>query len=160
MRTRSGSLYSNNGGEAAVGQKRKRTAAPMGPSAVAGECAGGARRKRLAGGPDYLDVLPDDLVLSILSKLAASASAPSNLLSVHLTYVSLAAAPPHRSASLAHEARNPSCFFGLQALPLPVSPRALQYLRCVGEWDCLAVYGNIEAGGVMGIKLLATRIGH
>jgi len=85
MRTRSGSLYSNNGGEAAVGQKRKRTAAPMGPSAVAGECAGGARRKRLAGGPDYLDVLPDDLVLSILSKLAASASAPSDLLSVHLT---------------------------------------------------------------------------
>ena len=118
MRTRSGSLYSNNGGEAAVGQKRKRTASPMGQSAVAGECAGGARRKRLAGGPDYLDVLPDDLVLSILSKLAASASAPSDLLSVHLTYVSLA---PHQSASLAHEARNPSCFFGLQAPPSPLA---------------------------------------
>ncbi|KAG2602985.1 F-box protein At1g67340-like [Panicum virgatum] len=57
----------------------------MGQSAVAGECAGGGQRKRLAGGPDYLDVLPDDLVLSILSKLAASASAPSDLLSVHLT---------------------------------------------------------------------------
>ncbi|KAG2602997.1 hypothetical protein PVAP13_5KG740001 [Panicum virgatum] len=85
MRTRSGSLYSNNGGEAAVGQKRKRTASPMGQSAVAGECAGGGRRKRLARGPDYLDVLPDDLVLSILSKLAASASAPSDLVSVHLT---------------------------------------------------------------------------
>ncbi|PAN26798.1 hypothetical protein PAHAL_5G039200 [Panicum hallii] len=85
MRTRSGSLYSNNGGEVSVGQKRKRTASPMGHSAVAGECAGGGRRKRLAGGPDYLDVLPDDLVLSILSKLAASASAPSDLLSVHLT---------------------------------------------------------------------------
>ncbi|OEL36796.1 F-box protein [Dichanthelium oligosanthes] len=81
MRTRSGSLYSNNGGEVtAVGQKRKRSAASLGQSAVAGE-----RRKRLAGGPDYLDVLPDDLVLSILSKLAASASAPSDLLSVHLT---------------------------------------------------------------------------
>ncbi|RLN22863.1 F-box protein [Panicum miliaceum] len=85
MRTRSGSLYSNNGGEVAVGQKRMRTAPPMGQSAVAGECAGGGRRKRLVGGPDYLDVLPDDLVLSILSKLAASASAPSDLLSVHLT---------------------------------------------------------------------------
>ncbi|KAJ1286863.1 hypothetical protein BS78_03G384700 [Paspalum vaginatum] len=78
MRTRSGSLYSK-AGEVDVGQKRKR-------SAAAGECAGGGRRrKRLAGGPDYLDALPDDLVLSILSKLAASASAPSDLLSVHLT---------------------------------------------------------------------------
>ncbi|KAL6613912.1 hypothetical protein ACP70R_036182 [Stipagrostis hirtigluma subsp. patula] len=85
MRTRSGSLYAC--GEemfaAAVGQKRKRSA--MGQPAVAGECAGGGRRKRLAGGPDYLDNLPDDLVLSILAKLAASASAPSDLLSVHLT---------------------------------------------------------------------------
>ena len=72
-----------------MGQKRKRTASPMGQSAFAGECAGGARSKRLAGGPDYLDALPDDLVLSILSKLAASALAPSDLLSVHLTYVSL-----------------------------------------------------------------------
>ncbi|TKW18539.1 hypothetical protein SEVIR_5G437600v4 [Setaria viridis] len=85
MRTRSGSLYSNNGGEVAVGQKRKRSAPMLGQSAVAGECAGQGRRKRLAGGPDYLDELPDDLVLSILSKLAASASAPSDLLSVHLT---------------------------------------------------------------------------
>ncbi|CAO2181899.1 unnamed protein product [Urochloa humidicola] len=85
MRTRSGSLYTNNGGEVAVGQKRKRPASPAGQPAFAGECAGGGRRKRLAGGPDYLDVLPDDLVLSILSKLAASASAPSDLLSVHLT---------------------------------------------------------------------------
>jgi hypothetical protein len=83
MRTRSGSRYSN-GGEvvALVGQKRKRSAL-----AVAGECACGGRRKRLAGGPDYLDALPDDLVLSILTKLAASSSAPSDLLSVHLTYV-------------------------------------------------------------------------
>ncbi|NP_001347143.1 F-box protein [Zea mays] len=81
MRTRSGSRYSN-GGEvvALVGQKRKRS-----PSAVAGECDCGGRRKRPAGEPDYLDALPDDLVLSILSKLAAASSAPSDLLSVHLT---------------------------------------------------------------------------
>ncbi|KAF8648607.1 hypothetical protein HU200_064651 [Digitaria exilis] len=88
MRTRSGSLYCNNGVEiVVVGQKRKRATSPaLWQSAVAaGECAAGGRRKRLAGGPDYLDVLPDDLVLSILSKLAASASAPSDLLSVHLT---------------------------------------------------------------------------
>ncbi|CAL4972414.1 unnamed protein product [Urochloa decumbens] len=85
MRTRSGSLYCNGGEVAVVGQKRKRSASPVGQSAVAGECLSGGRRKRLAGGPDYLDVLTDDLVLSILSKLAASASAPSDLLSVHLT---------------------------------------------------------------------------
>ncbi|WVZ67623.1 hypothetical protein U9M48_016675 [Paspalum notatum var. saurae] len=82
MRTRSGSRYSKAGEVAAVGQKRKRSSA----SAVAGECGGvGGRRKRLAGGPDYLEALPDDLVLFILSKLAASASSPSDLLSVHLT---------------------------------------------------------------------------
>ncbi|XP_066310577.1 F-box protein At1g67340-like [Miscanthus floridulus] len=81
MRTRSGSRYSNGGEVAAlVGQKRKKSA-----SAVAGECACDGRRKRLAGGPDYLDALPDDLVLSILTKLAAASSAPSDLLSVHLT---------------------------------------------------------------------------
>lgn len=79
MRTRSGSLYLGRREQAApvAGQKRKR------PSA-AGELAGG-RLKRLAGGPDYLDRIPDDLVLSILLKLAASASSPSDLLSVHLT---------------------------------------------------------------------------
>lgn len=86
MRTRSGSLYSKGSEAAAVGHKRKRSAwSSSGQSAVAGECAGGGRRKRLAGGPDYMDALPDDLVLFILSKLAATASAPSDLLSVHLT---------------------------------------------------------------------------
>uniref|UniRef100_A0A0E0JSX7 MYND-type domain-containing protein n=1 Tax=Oryza punctata TaxID=4537 RepID=A0A0E0JSX7_ORYPU len=84
MRTRSGSLYRSGGGETAmVGQKRKRSSLPQ--YATAGDCCGGGRRKRLAGGPDYLDELPDDLVLAVLSKLAASASSPSDLLSVHLT---------------------------------------------------------------------------
>ncbi|XP_044946576.1 F-box protein At1g67340-like [Hordeum vulgare subsp. vulgare] len=36
-------------------------------------------------GPDYLDGIPDDLVLSIFSKLAASGTSPSDLLSVYLT---------------------------------------------------------------------------
>lgn len=70
-----------------VGQKRKRSSLPP-QYATAGDCCGGGggRRKRLAGGgPDYLDELPDDLVLAVLSKLAASASSPSDLLSVHLT---------------------------------------------------------------------------
>ena len=106
MRTRSGSRYSNGGEVAAlVGQKRKRSA-----SAVAGECACDGRRKRLAGGPDYLDALPDDLVLSILTKLAAASSAPSDLLSVHLTYV--------RSHILCF-VFNSSCFVGRRTLPLP-----------------------------------------
>uniref|UniRef100_A0A453GCH5 F-box domain-containing protein n=1 Tax=Aegilops tauschii subsp. strangulata TaxID=200361 RepID=A0A453GCH5_AEGTS len=61
-----------------AGQKRKRS------PAAAGEVCGG-RRKRQASGPDYLDGIPDDLVLSIFSKLAASANSPSDLLSVHLT---------------------------------------------------------------------------
>uniref|UniRef100_A0A0E0N6X5 MYND-type domain-containing protein n=1 Tax=Oryza rufipogon TaxID=4529 RepID=A0A0E0N6X5_ORYRU len=90
MRTRSGSLYRRGGGggeTAMVGQKRKRSSLPP-QYATAGDCCGGGggRRKRLAGGgPDYLDELPDDLVLAVLSKLAASASSPSDLLSVHLT---------------------------------------------------------------------------
>ena len=98
-----------------MGQKRKRSSA----SAVAGECGGvGGRRKRLAGGPDYLEALPDDLVLFILSKLAASASSPSDLLSVHLTYVR----PPclHQSPSPVEFP-----FLGLQTpLPLLSSPSA------------------------------------
>ncbi|KAE8774483.1 F-box protein [Hordeum vulgare] len=36
-------------------------------------------------GPNYLDGIPDDLVLSIFSKLAASGTSPSDLLSVYLT---------------------------------------------------------------------------
>ncbi|KAI5002821.1 hypothetical protein ZWY2020_027471 [Hordeum vulgare] len=76
MRTRSGSLYPCDPAAPVAGQKRKRS-----PSAAADDGC----RKRLAGGPDYLDGIPDDLVLSIFSKLAASASSPSDLLSVHLT---------------------------------------------------------------------------
>ncbi|KAF8762407.1 hypothetical protein HU200_009366 [Digitaria exilis] len=119
MRTRSGSLYCNNGGEVAVvGQKRKRATSPaFGQSAVAaGECAAGGRRKRLAGGPDYLDVLPDDLVLSILSKLAASASAPSDLLSVHLTYVPAPLASPSsiRLSPLRKHLRRGLVFMGIK----------------------------------------------
>ena len=71
---------------------------------------GGGRRKRLTGGLDYLDALPDDLVLSILTKLAASSSAPSDLLSVHLTYV----CPGILSFVI-----NSSCFIGRRTLPLP-----------------------------------------
>lgn len=121
MRTRSGSLYSTGESAAAVvGHKRKRSASPSwsGQSAVAGECSGGGRRKRLAGGPDYLDELPDDLVLSILARVAASASAPSDLLSVHLTYVAASIHSFNQSAAYS------SCANGLQTkrlFPLPVS---------------------------------------
>jgi hypothetical protein len=88
MRTRSGSLYLGGGREHApvAGQKRKRSPA----AATAGECCV-LRVKRQAGGPDFLDGIPDDLVLTILSKVADTASSPADLLSVHLTY---AAAPP------------------------------------------------------------------
>jgi hypothetical protein len=85
MRTRSGSLYLGGREQAypVAGHKRKRS-----PAAGAGECYT-RPLKRQAGGPDYLDGIPDDIVLSIFSKLAASASSPSDLLSVHLTYALL-----------------------------------------------------------------------
>jgi hypothetical protein len=135
MRTRSGSLYSSAGVEAAVGQKRKRSAAWSGQPAVAAEfCSGGGRRKRLARGPDFLDVLPDDLVLSILSKVAASASAPSDLLSVHLTYVvAFILLPPWFIITVINPilsvcpAIPSSCFNGLQTNAS--SPRTLAVMR-------------------------------
>ncbi|KAL5220576.1 hypothetical protein ABZP36_025289 [Zizania latifolia] len=82
MRTRRGSLCRSGGAVAVVGQKRKRS---LGQPAAGDCCSGGGRRKRLAGGPDYLGELPDDLVLVVLSKLAASASSPSDFFNVRLT---------------------------------------------------------------------------
>lgn len=38
--------------------------------------------------PDFFDGLPDDLVVSILCKLSASATSPSDLISVLVTYYS------------------------------------------------------------------------
>lgn len=99
-----------------MGQKRKRAA-----SAVAGECACCERRKRPADGPDYLDALPDDLVLSILTKVAADSSAPADLLSVHLTYVC-----PGTTRFFI----NSSCSIGWRTLPLP--PR-----RVGGEFEAV-----------------------
>ncbi|KAF6983159.1 hypothetical protein CFC21_001425 [Triticum aestivum] len=78
MRTRSGSLYTCDQAAPVAGQKRKRS-----PAAAGEGC--GLLRKRQAAGPDFLDAIPDDLVLSIFSRLAASANSPSDLLSVHLT---------------------------------------------------------------------------
>jgi hypothetical protein len=117
MRTRSGSLYRSGGGggeTAMVGQKRKRSSLPP-QYATAGDCCGGGgRRKRLAGGgPDYLDELPDDLVLAVLSKLAASASSPSDLLSVHLTYARRLLV----SIDFAFARKTPSSSFELQTSP-------------------------------------------
>jgi hypothetical protein len=126
MRTRSGSRYSNGGGEdALVGQKRKRVA-----SAVAGECACCDRRKRPAGGPDYLDALPDDLVLSILTKVAADSSAPADLLSVHLTYVCC----PGTTRFFI----NSSCPIGWRTLPSPSMSRGGRVR------SSFAVYGNVR----------------
>lgn len=45
----------------------------------------GRRRRILAEGPNLFDKLPDDLVLCVLSKLSATASCPSDFISVLLT---------------------------------------------------------------------------
>lgn len=37
--------------------------------------------------PDLFDGLPDDLIISILSKISGSAASPSNFVSVKMTYV-------------------------------------------------------------------------
>ncbi|XP_062229972.1 F-box protein At1g67340-like [Phragmites australis] len=138
MRTRRGSLYSSGGEVAAVaGQKRKRQS--LGQSAVAGECSGGGRRKRLAGGPDYLDELPDDLVLSILSKLAASASAPSDLLSVHLTCKRLNGLGRH---DMVFAKASPASMAVKAAV---WSEPAQRFLKCCAD------AGNLEACYILGM---------
>lgn len=43
----------------------------------------------IAGNVDLFDALPDDLVISILSKLSSSASCPSDFINVLITYVHL-----------------------------------------------------------------------
>uniref|UniRef100_A0ACD5XDD7 Uncharacterized protein n=1 Tax=Avena sativa TaxID=4498 RepID=A0ACD5XDD7_AVESA len=87
MKTRSGSVYVAGRDEQApvAGQKRKRSpAASPGAAGDDDECYAGLL-KRQAVGPDYLDGIPDDIVLSIFSKLAETASSPADLLAVHLT---------------------------------------------------------------------------
>lgn len=75
-----------------VVKRRRRDCVP------GGEDAALFRRERRAGGfvggcgRDFFDGLPDDLVLSVLCKVAASASAPPDLVNVVLTYGS----PPFR----------------------------------------------------------------
>lgn len=51
------------------------------------------KRRRLspgiAGKRDFFDVLPDDLVISILSKLSSTAACPSDFANVLIVYVDL-----------------------------------------------------------------------
>nr|GMD41281.1 F-box protein At1g67340-like [Ipomoea batatas] len=71
MRTRSGFCYTNR-------EKRSKE-----------NCAAGERRKRSklnnVGKSDLFDSLPDDIVLSILSKLSSGAECPADFISVLLT---------------------------------------------------------------------------
>ncbi|KAI6686693.1 hypothetical protein NL676_032606 [Syzygium grande] len=82
MRTRRGAWYSPPDACSEEGAAAKR------PRDVAGDQAGCCRRRqRLSsgGGCDAFDALPDDLLICILSKLSASASSPSDLISASLT---------------------------------------------------------------------------
>jgi hypothetical protein len=86
MKTRRGACYSYHAaaadGPEAHRRKRRRTAAaegsPAAPGAPAG-CGGGLG--------DIFDELPDDLVVSILRDVAASAGSPADLAGAMLTYV-------------------------------------------------------------------------
>ncbi|OWM89764.1 F-box protein At1g67340-like [Punica granatum] len=81
MRTRKGLCYPMVGaiGAGCSGLKRKRAAADSAPAIA------GSRRRLPVDNPDMFDSLPDDLVLTILSKLCATASCPSDFTSVLLT---------------------------------------------------------------------------
>jgi hypothetical protein len=67
MRTRRGACYSCPAGEAQHRRKRRRTTAPG----------------------DMFEQLPDDLVVSILADVAASAGSPADHAGAMLTYVVL-----------------------------------------------------------------------
>jgi len=89
MRTRRGASYSCHA-EAADGpdaprRKRRRTAAAEGSPPAAG-CRGGG-----GGLGGMFEELPDDLVVSILRDVAASAGSPADLAGAMLTYVPLPA---------------------------------------------------------------------
>lgn len=51
-----------------------------------GEGGSGGKRPRAAENGDFFDGLPDELVISILSKLSASAERPSDLIAVLAAY--------------------------------------------------------------------------
>ena len=83
MRTRRGACYSCHAaagdGPEAHRRKRRRTAAAEGSPPPA------------AGGCGMFEELPDDLVVSILRDVAASAGSPADLAGAMLTYVPLPA---------------------------------------------------------------------
>jgi hypothetical protein len=90
MKTRRGACYSCHAAAAATApgegpeaqrRKRRRTAAAEGSPAAAG--TPGVRPV----GRDMFEELPDDLVVSILRDVAASASSPADLAGAMLTYV-------------------------------------------------------------------------
>ncbi|XP_073000559.1 F-box protein At1g67340-like [Typha latifolia] len=88
MQTRRGSRYPNSIEE---GKRRtKRRSSQLGQEHEPRIPESG-RRKRLRSSreaspaPDFFDGLPDDLVLSILSRLSSSAASPSDLISILLT---------------------------------------------------------------------------
>jgi hypothetical protein len=74
MRTRRGACYSCHAEEAR--RRKRRRSAAEGPSPAG--CAG-----------DMLEELPDDLVVSILAYVAATAGSPADLAGAMLTYVLL-----------------------------------------------------------------------
>lgn len=83
----SGNNFANTRAAPVMKEKRRRDRV-----GIVREQTSGRKKTKLvvnAGDCDFLDVLPDDLVLSILSKLSSSATCPSDFTNVLLTYASL-----------------------------------------------------------------------
>lgn len=88
MRTRRGSFYQTGEGvRSEMGAATLRRRRWRRRREEEEEETGFSRCKRRRRGIDLFDALPDDIVLSILSKLSASARRPSDFISVLLTYV-------------------------------------------------------------------------
>ncbi|KAI6692180.1 hypothetical protein NL676_019890 [Syzygium grande] len=103
MRTRRGMCYpeselcsqkkrSATAKATSVVKRRRRDSIPCGGGGGEDMASFGRKRRRPSpraggggGGRDFFDGLPDDLVLSVLGKVAASASSPPDLISVLLT---------------------------------------------------------------------------
>lgn len=129
MKTRRGACYSchaaapapGEGPEAVHRRKRHRTAAEGSPAAA------GAPGVRLAG--DMFEELPDDLVVSILRDVAASAGSPADLAGAMLTYVLFL-----------------YCIVHIVRCPVRLREPRSRWLIGVLTWMCLRCAGARDSG--------------
>lgn len=94
MRTRRGLSFPgmDMSVEKRVVKRRKSYPAASAGGGGGGERSTGRKRPRVStddvGKVDYFDSLPDDIVLTILSKLSSNADCPADFITVLITYAS------------------------------------------------------------------------